>query len=105
VAADCTRVRSGRVDDDPVMPAILEQVAGDRPDGVLSEAAAVVLRIEEEIQSRMPELGVRPSYPLHEPDEGPPISTTQQVRALLASFAVTYAASREGHQRATSGDV
>ena len=58
VAADRARIRRGRVDDEPVMTPLLEEVPGGCADGVLPETAAVETGIEEEIDAGVPVLRV-----------------------------------------------
>ena len=56
VAADRALVVRGRVDREPVVAAIADQVARQRPHGVGAEPAAVVRRAEEEVDRRVAEL-------------------------------------------------
>jgi len=54
VAADGGVVVRGGVDHQPVMPAIVQEVARHRADGVRAQAPAVLRRVEEEVHRRVP---------------------------------------------------
>jgi len=58
VAANRPRVRRDRVDDEPVVALVLEQVPGGRADRVLAEPLSVECRIEEEVEAGVPVLRV-----------------------------------------------
>jgi hypothetical protein len=57
-----------RVDCEAVVAALVDEVACHRPERVGAEAAALVRRAEEEVDSRVPELGVELLVVLDEAD-------------------------------------
>ena len=69
VASDRPLVGDGRVDRDPVVAASLEEPAGQRADGVGSEALAVSRSRQEEVDVRVPIVGLELLADLREPDQ------------------------------------
>jgi len=69
VTADRLLVRGCGIDHDPVMAALLDEPARQCSDRVAAESAAVQLRGEEEVDSRVAVLGIRVLVDLPEADE------------------------------------
>ncbi len=71
IGADRPLVGGRRVDRQAVMPALLEQVAGDRPDRVRAEALSLRDGGQEEVDGRASIVGVGDLVELDAPDDGP----------------------------------
>ena len=56
VAADRRRVVGGRVDRDPVMAQLADQVPNDSADGLRTDSAALQCRIDEQVDRSVPVL-------------------------------------------------
>src|SRR5258708_11161295 len=54
IAADCLVVGGRRVDRDPVMAALVEQVPGQQPDGLAARAPSLVAAAEVDVDPSVP---------------------------------------------------
>jgi hypothetical protein len=71
VGADRLLVVGGRVDGEAVMAALLEQVAGQGPDRVGAEPAALPVPMQEDVDGGVPVVGIGLLPALDEPDQLP----------------------------------
>ena len=107
VAADGAFVVRGRVDRDPVMAALLEQVPGQQRDRLGARAPALEAGAEVDVDAGGPYIGSSSSSYWMPPATWPSISTTSRTAesSPRSAFSIALTGSGSPHHRDTDGSA